>query len=94
MLGHVRKFVQQGRARPPPPLPAAADCPLCPRVPHAFFSLLCLCAVVRVVSAYFTYEMETSTYVLDPLEKALFNTIILSITLGTAYLTYTYAKGA
>ena len=43
-------------------------------------------------AAYFTYEMELSTYVLDPVEKAIFNSVVLSIALGTAYFAYTHLR--
>jgi hypothetical protein len=44
---------------------------------------------IPLCSAYFKYEMEMSTYVLEPAEKLMFNTIVLSITIGTAYFAYT-----
>ena len=41
---------------------------------------------------YFHYNLATGLYMLEPWEKALFNTVAGGITLATLYYTYGYVE--
>jgi len=37
---------------------------------------------------YFTYQLETTTYMLEPWEKFLFNSCVVAMTIGSGYVGY------
>jgi len=45
-----------------------------------------------VKQAYYSYEMEMTTYVLDPWEKIIFNTCVSAIVAGSGYFAYSYLR--
>ncbi|KAH7646078.1 serine palmitoyltransferase small subunit A-like [Dermatophagoides farinae] len=47
-------------------------------------------SIDRLKHWYFVYELRTSLYMLEPWEKKLFNTILLTITASSCYLTYLF----
>ncbi|XP_075678175.1 serine palmitoyltransferase small subunit A-like [Dermatophagoides pteronyssinus] len=44
----------------------------------------------RLKHWYFVYELRTSLYMLEPWEKKLFNTVMLTITASCCYFTYRF----
>ncbi|OTF72756.1 DUF3317 domain containing protein [Euroglyphus maynei] len=47
-------------------------------------------SIDRLKHWYFVYELRTSLYMLEPWEKKLFNTVLLTITGSLCYFTYLF----